>query len=142
MAAAITVMLPARGYGKSMEQKRMLLMTIKKRAVLTALRGAVEYCGYDFDELFANTTRRRIYVDLRSIVWSIYSAEMLYSPSQVALDFGWNRCTISCSIERADSLRSVDKVFADIYDSIHGAYMNILAENESKTTNTTSNVQS
>ena len=87
------------------------------------LRSALEFCGYDLDEIMTNRTRRRTYTDLRSIVWSIYCNERNLTCGQVGRAFGWDHSTIYYSLSRARDLRKTDRVFADMYDSIHGAYL-------------------
>lgn len=91
--------------------------------IMGDLRAALNYCGYDLDEVMGTKSRKRIYSDLRSIVWSIYCREQKVTPGQASRAFGWNRATIFCSIGRVQGLRQSDKVYSDMYDSINGAYM-------------------
>ena len=94
------------------------------------IREALSYCGYDLNEVMANRTRKRIYVDLRSIVWDIYCKEQNVTPGQASRAFGWDRTTISYSLSRVDGLRMSDRVYVDMYDSIYGAYMSYANKEE------------
>lgn len=117
------------------QMRKVTIMTIRKRKVFSALRSSLEYCGYDLDALMATKCRERTLTDLRAIVWAIYQDEMSYSYPQVALDFNWNRSTVFSGIRRARILRESDRNFCDMYDSVHGAYINALSvieENSSK----------
>lgn len=87
------------------------------------LRSALEFCGYDLDEIMGNHTRQRTYTDLRSIVWSIYCSEQNLSCGQAGRAFGWDRTTIHYAVSRSSELRKYDRVYADMYDSIHSAYI-------------------
>ena len=109
------------------EIKRVTMMTKRKKQILVALHSAFEYCGYDLDAFMGTKCRERTITDLRSIAWTIYQDSTRYSAQQIALDFGWNRCTIFCSIKRARELRELDRNFADMFDSVHGAFINALA---------------
>lgn len=112
-----------------MEVKMVTMMTERKKRVLEALRTAVAYYGYDMDALMATKCRERTIADLRAIVWTIYQEETKYSTSQLSVDFGWNRCTIFTAVKRAKELRSLDRNFCDIYDSINDAFNNVLIFN-------------
>ena len=57
------------------------------------IRAALSFCGYDLNEVMENKTRRRLYADLRSIVWYIYCTERHISPGDASRAFGWNRST-------------------------------------------------
>jgi hypothetical protein len=87
------------------------------------IRKALGFCGYDLDEVMHNKTRKRMYADLRSIVWYIYCTERNISPGDASRAFGWNRATIHCALARVEALKHTDRVFCDLYDAISGAYM-------------------
>ena len=108
------------------------MMTERKKKILSALGVALDYCGYDLDAIMGTKCRERSLVDIRSIVWSIYKNETGCSCLQMAGDFNWDRSTIYCSINRAEELRRFDRNYADMYDSVHGAYINALAAEEEK----------
>ena len=99
-------------------------MTERKRKIIDALRGALNYCGYNYDEVVSKKSRQRIYSDLRSIIWSIYQTEADLPFKQVGIDFDWDRITVYHALARAKDFRKVDRNFADMYDSIYGAYLN------------------
>ena len=108
------------------EIKRVTMLTERKKQILGALHSAFEYCGYDLDAIMGAKCRERTIADLRSIAWAIYQDETRYSAQQLSLDFNWNRCTIFCAIKRANELRSIDRNFSDMYDAVHGAFINAL----------------
>ena len=87
------------------------------------LRYAFEFCGYDFDDVMGNPSRKRIYADLRAIAWYIYQEELRRTSGQVARAFKRDHSTVYCGIVRASRLRRCDKQFSDLYDSIYGAFM-------------------
>lgn len=89
------------------------------------IKEAVEMCGYDFVEMMGNHTRKRAYTDIRAIVWSLCHRETGAMPGEIGRRFGWNRCTVHHSVNKAGELREYDKTFRDIYDSIYGYYMAI-----------------
>ena len=91
--------------------------------VMSDLRSALDYCGYDLDEVMRTKSRKRIYSDLRSIVWTIYCGAQNVTAGQASRAFGWDRATIYCAMARVQGLRKSDKVYADMYDAIFGAYM-------------------
>ena len=100
------------------------MITERKRRIIEALRGALDYCGYDLDTVIDKKSRARIYSDLRSIIWTIYQSETNQSFERISQDFHWDRVTIFCAVERAKTFRQVDPNFADMYDSVYGAYLN------------------
>ena len=112
---------------------RVMIMTDRKRRIFDALNAALEYCGYNLDALMAEKCRERLFADLRAIVWHIYQSETNYSSQQISEDFNWNRGTIFSAVRRANDLRGVDRNFTDMYDSIHGAYINAYSMSESTT---------
>ena len=91
--------------------------------VMRNIRSAFDYCGYSLDEVMNTKSRKRIYSDLRSIVWTIYCNEQKVTAGQASRAFGWDRATIYCSMMRVPVLRKSDKVYSDMYDAIHGAYL-------------------
>lgn len=91
------------------------------------LRFALEFCGYDFDDVMTNRTHKREYADLRSIVWSIYQSELCRTTGQVGRAFGWGHATIYCALKRAKELRKVDPAFNAKYDMIYGYYSQKMA---------------
>lgn len=95
---------------------------------LEALRSAVEFCGYDMGEIMERHNRKRVFSDLRSIVWTIYCDSLHASPARASAAFGWDRTTIHCALAKARDLRTTDRFFADMYDSILGAFNAIGAE--------------
>ena len=107
-----------------------------KKEIIDQFRAVLEFCGYDYDEVLSNHSRKRVYVDLRSIIFHICNRERHLAPSQIGQIFGWNRCTVFCAIEKVYSLRKVDRVFNDMYDSIHGAYMALSAKKEGESNET------
>ena len=90
------------------------------------IKYAVEMCGYDFREIIRNHTRKRTYVDVRSVIFELCQAETGAMPKEIGNKFGWHRCTVYYSIGKAKELREYDKQFRDMYDSIHSYY--IMAE--------------
>lgn len=87
------------------------------------IKAAVEMCGYDFDEMMFNHTRKRTYVDIRAIIWEICHTETGAMPKEIGRKFGWNRCTVYYSIGKARELCEYDKDFRNRYDSVYGYYM-------------------
>lgn len=100
----------------------LAVLSVKKKAVVASLRWALEFCGYDYDDILGQKTRRRVYADLRSIIFSIYQEATLVSYHQVSIDLGWNRGTVFSAINRAYELRKFDHNFSDLYDSIRSAF--------------------
>ena len=100
------------------------MMTERKRKIMDALALALDYCGYDFNEVVSKKSRQRIFSDLRSIIWSIYQEETELPFRQVGMDFNWDRVTVYHAMARAKDFRKVDKNFADMYDSVYGAFLN------------------
>ena len=98
-----------------------------KRSIMEALRAAMDYCGYDLYELMSSKVRTRVYADLRAIVWSIYQDELKSSSRRVGYDFGWSRATVYSAVTKANELKTVDREFSDMYDAIHGAFINALS---------------
>lgn len=94
------------------------------------IRDALNYCGYDLNEVMGNKSRKRLYADLRSIVWSIYCKERNVTSGQASRAFGWDRTTIYCSLSRVHGLRLTDRVYSDMYDSIYGAYLAYASKQE------------
>lgn len=86
------------------------------------LRFAFEYCGYDLDDVIADRSHRRIYTDLRAVAWCIYQDELHRTCGQIGRAFGWNYATVYSGILRARRLRTSDRAFADLYDSIVSVY--------------------
>ena len=111
------------------------IMTPRKMRIMQALRDALEYCGYDMTELLGNKTHRRIYADLRAIIFSVYKTATQATELQLRYDLGWDRTTIWYSIRKAEELRKADINFADMYDSIEGAFHDALARIEEITNN-------
>ena len=107
-----------------------------KREIIEQFREVLEFCGYDYDDVLTNHCRKRVYSDLRSIVFHICNREKHLSAAQIGEVFGWNRCTVFCSIDKVYSLRRNDRVFADMYDSIYGAYTALTANKEANETET------
>ena len=97
------------------------------------LRDALAICGYDLAEIMGNRTRRREYTDMRAIVWTIFCDQTKANISQAGRAFGWDRGTIYHSIVKARNLIHRDRFFADEYDSILGAYVDLVARRESET---------
>ena len=87
------------------------------------LMGAVAQCGFDYGEAFIRRNQKRIYADIRSIVWHIYRNETAASATKIARAYDWNRCTIISAIQKAHDLKEYDRAFCDLYDSIYGYYM-------------------
>ena len=87
------------------------------------LREALSLCGYDLDEIIRSRTRKRTYVDLRSIVWTIYQHELARNTTQISRAFGWSRDTVQYGLMRANHLMKSDRTFRDMYDAIYGHYM-------------------
>lgn len=106
------------------------MMTERKRKIIDALRSAVDYCGYDFDTVMSKGSRQRIYSDLRSIIWSIYQEQTGLNFRKVGDDFDWGYTTVFYATERVKDFRKVDRDFADMYDSLYGAYVNAYSINQ------------
>lgn len=99
-------------------------MTERKKRIIDSLRTAVEYCGYDWEVVMNKHSRGLVYCDLRAIVWSIYREQTEQPFQRIALDFGRDRVTIFSAVDRAKRFRKVDRNFADMYDSVYGAFLN------------------
>lgn len=108
------------------------MITAKKKRIIDSLRVALDYCGYDFDTVVNRKCRKRIFSDLRSIIWTIYQAETNQSYERIGDDFNWNRITVFSAVERARNFMKVDKNFADMYDAVYGAFVNAYATEESQ----------
>jgi chromosomal replication initiation ATPase DnaA len=101
-----------------------------KKELIERFRAVLEFCGYDYDEVMGNHCRRRILVDLRSIIFYICHWDKHLSASQIGEIFGWNRSTVFCSIEKVPGLCRNDRAFSNMYDSVQGAYMALGAKRE------------
>ena len=108
------------------------MMTERKKRIIDSLRTAVEYCGYDWGVVMDKRSRGLVYCDLRAIVWSIYRDQTEQPFQRIALDFGRDRVTIFSAVDRAKRFRKVDRNFADMYDSVYGAFLNAYAVEEEK----------
>jgi len=100
-----------------------------KKEIIEQFRAVLEFCGYDYDEVFAHR-RIRLYSDLRSIIFDICRRERHLVASQIGQVFDWNRSTVHCAMEKVYGLRRTDRAYSDMYDSIHGAYMALTANKE------------
>lgn len=100
----------------------------RKANILSSLRRAVTSCGYDYDEILTKKTRERYYADARSIIWKVYQGATDYTPAQIGRDFGWNRSTVSCALNRADALLMYNIDFSELYDAIRGAFDMAMSE--------------
>ena len=106
-------------------------MNKDKNQIRQALAMALYLCGgYDLDTLMESKTRTRILADLRAIVWLIYGEATESTSHQIAQDFGRNRMTVHSALERASSLRAIDRDFKSLYDSVFSAYEHALAKPE------------
>ena len=96
------------------------------------LRGAVGMCGYDFDEVVGNHTNRRVYTDLRAVIWVIVQEETGATAKAIGDRFGWNRSTVFSSLVKARELREYDRDFRGLYDSVYGYYSYFEVKNGDK----------
>lgn len=97
---------------------------------MSHIHEAMALCGYDLDEVMTNRTRKRKYVDLRSVAWGLYSEETGCSPGAVGRAFGWDRCTVRYSIKKARILTKIDREYRNLYDAIYGFYMMLESKDE------------
>lgn len=93
-----------------------------KGKMIDNLRQALAECDYDLEDIMNDRTRRREYVDLRSITWYIYQEASCCSPGQISRVFGWNRTTVYSALRRVEELHRMDSRFRSLYDRIHSQY--------------------
>ena len=89
------------------------------------LKLAVEACGYNFEEAMDKSSKKRIFSDIRAVVWGIYQKELHRTTGQVGRAFKRDPATIYSALIKNDALLSTSKEYRNLYDSVYGHYMNL-----------------